>query len=193
MGHSLGGAIAIRTSVKAQEQNNLVKVVGCVVIDVVEGSALNALPSMHNVLNKRPKEFKDIESAIKWSISSQSVQNIESARISVPSQFIKTEKGTFAWRTNLQSTEKFWEGLSFISILIVKGWFIGLSKLFLSIRAPKLLILAGTDRLDTELTIAQMQGKFVFKVLSKVGHVIQEDDPQRTAALISDFIERFQL
>jgi protein phosphatase methylesterase 1 len=65
--------------------------------------------------------------------------------------------------------------------------------LFLKIKSPKLLLLAGTDRLDKELTIAQMQGKFVFKVLSKVGHVIQEDDPQRTAAVIIDFVERFQL
>lgn len=56
-----------------------------------------------------------------------------------------------------------------------------------------MLLLAGTDRLDKELTIAQMQGKFVFKVLSKVGHVVQEDDPQRTAAVLIDFIERFQL
>jgi protein phosphatase methylesterase 1 len=39
-----------------------------------------------------------------------------------------------------------------------EGWFKGLSKLFLSTRMPKLLLLAGIDRLDKELTIAQMQG-----------------------------------
>ena len=32
------------------------------------------------------------------------------------------------------------------------------SKKFLEARGGKLLLLAGTDRLDTELTIGQMQG-----------------------------------
>ena len=114
VGHSLGGALAIRAAVKAQEtMNDLIKIAWCVVIDIVEGTAMEALPSMHNILNKRPKEFKNIESAIKWTISSNTLQNIESARISVPSQFIKTDKNTFVWRTNLQATEKFWEGLFF--------------------------------------------------------------------------------
>jgi protein phosphatase methylesterase 1 len=55
------------------------------------------------------------------------------------------------------------------------GWFNGLSTSFLSAKVSKLLILAGTDRLDKDLTIAQMQGKFQLKVLSKCGHTIQED------------------
>lgn len=38
------------------------------------------------------------------------------------------------------------------------GWFHGLSKRFLDCRAAKLLILAGTERLDKELMIGQMQG-----------------------------------
>ena len=33
-----------------------------------------------------------------------------------------------------------------------------MSKLFLSSAVPKMLILAGVDRLDKELTIGQMQG-----------------------------------
>ena len=44
-------------------------------------------------------------------------------------------------------TEQFWH-----------GWFQGLSELFLSIPVAKLLLLAGVDRLDKELTIGQMQG-----------------------------------
>lgn len=35
----------------------------------------------------------------------------------------------------------------------------------MGIRVPKLLILADTNRLDTSLTIAQMQGKFQMSVL----------------------------
>ena len=40
-------------------------------------------------------------------------------------------------------------------------WFKGLSGKFLSSRAGKLLLLAGTDRLDKPLMIGQMQGKDV--------------------------------
>lgn len=38
-----------------------------------------------------------------------------------------------------------------------------------------MLLLAGTDRLDKELTIAQMQGKFQLVLLPSCGHAIQED------------------
>ena len=53
----------------------------------------------------------------------------------------------YTWRIDLTKTEQYW-----------RGWFQGLSKLFLSIPQAKLLILAGVDRLDKELTIGQMQG-----------------------------------
>jgi protein phosphatase methylesterase 1 len=53
------------------------------------------------------------------------------------------------WRTDLAKTQPFWE-----------GWFGGLSKKFLSGKGGKMLLLAGTDRLDTELTIGQMQGEY---------------------------------
>jgi hypothetical protein len=53
------------------------------------------------------------------------------------------------WRTDLAKTQPFWE-----------GWFIGLSKKFLEAKGGKLLLLAGTDRLDKELIIGQMQGMF---------------------------------
>lgn len=37
-----------------------------------------------------------------------------------------------------------------------------MSEMFLSVKAAKLLILAGTDRLDKALTIGQMQGATTF-------------------------------
>lgn len=37
-----------------------------------------------------------------------------------------------------------------------------------------MLVLAGTDRLDRELMIGQMQGKFQMIVVPGVGHMIQE-------------------
>ena len=54
------------------------------------------------------------------------------------------------------------------------GWFTGLSKSFLAARTARLLILAGTDRLDRELMIGQMQGKFQMEVVPDVGHMLHE-------------------
>lgn len=65
-----------------------------------------------------------------------------------------------------------------------------MSKKFLALRTAKLLVLAGTDRLDTELTIGQMQGKFQLSVLSDVGHSLHEDAPRRLAELLSEFWRR---
>jgi hypothetical protein len=41
---------------------------------------------------------------------------------------------------------------------LIEDWFKGLSGKFLGSRAGKLLLLAGTDRLDKPLMIGQMQG-----------------------------------
>lgn len=57
---------------------------------------------------------------------------------------------------------------------IFKGWFQGLSNAFLSSRTARLLVLAGTDRLDKELMIGQMQGKFQMEVVPAVGHMLHE-------------------
>ena len=55
--------------------------------------------------------------------------------------------GVWTWRTDLSTTSDYWE-----------NWFGGMSSKFLSSRGGKLLLLAGTDRLDKELMIGQMQG-----------------------------------
>jgi protein phosphatase methylesterase 1 len=50
------------------------------------------------------------------------------------------------------------------------------------------------DRLDKDLMIAHMQGKFVLKILSiKVGHCLQEDSPEETSIQILSFLNRFNL
>lgn len=53
-------------------------------------------------------------------------------------------------------------------------WFTSLSSLFLSCKTARLLVLAGTERLDRELMIGQMQGKFQLEVISGVGHMLHE-------------------
>ncbi|KAL1533899.1 protein phosphatase methylesterase-1 [Salvia divinorum] len=62
------------------------------------------------------------------------------------------------------------------------------SEIFLASLVPKLLLLAGTDRLDKTPTIGQMQGKFQMVVVRNTGHAIQEDAPQEFANLILNFI-----
>ncbi|KAJ1672765.1 Protein phosphatase methylesterase 1 [Spiromyces aspiralis] len=63
---------------------------------------------------------------------------------------------------------------------------------FLQTRAAKLLVLAGTDRLDKELTIGQMQGKFQLSILADSGHTIQEDQPEQVARVLFQFWQRNQ-
>ncbi|KHJ86829.1 hydrolase, alpha/beta domain protein, partial [Oesophagostomum dentatum] len=161
VGHSMGGALAVHVVAT----NEIPNVVGLVVIDVVEGSAMDALSGM--------------EKAISWCLQSGATRNREAARISMPSQIKKTEDGKYTWRIDLTTTEPYWV-----------GWFQGLSAKFLSCLPPKLLVLAGVDRLDKDLTIAQMQGKFQNTILPKVGHAVHEDSPDRLADELARFATR---
>ncbi|KAF6105615.1 protein phosphatase methylesterase 1 [Phyllostomus discolor] len=231
IGHSMGGAIAVHTA-----SSNLVpSLLGLCMIDVVEGTAMDALNSMQNFLRGRPKTFKSLENAIEWSVKSGQIRNLESARVSMVGQvkqcegitspegsksivegiieeeeedeegsesvnkrkkeddmeglpsetqnlllFLQTKKDhPYTWRIELAKTEKYWD-----------GWFRGLSNLFLSCPIPKLLLLAGVDRLDKDLTIGQMQGKFQMQVLPQCGHAVHEDAPDKVAEAVATFLIR---
>lgn len=60
VGHSMGGAVAVRA---AEYMENLAALA---VIDVVEGTAMDALTSMQSFLRSRPKGFETIAHAIEW-------------------------------------------------------------------------------------------------------------------------------
>ncbi|KAF8783308.1 Protein phosphatase methylesterase 1 like protein [Argiope bruennichi] len=242
VGHSMGGAIAVHTVYK----DLIPTVIGLVVIDVVEGTALDALQSMQSFLRSRPPSFNNLSTAIEWCVRSGQVRNVESAKVSMPGQLKNSVTGETAtkdihlqpsneqaaadilaprqvppsdsileeaeedeehkaqnasadaepssafkipnspapsakyiWRIELSKTEKFWT-----------GWFEGLSNMFLSSSIPKLLLLAGVDRLDKDLTIGQMQGKFQMQVLPQCGHAVHEDDPEKVAEAIATFLVR---
>lgn len=51
-------------------------------------------------------------------------------------------------------------------------------------------MLAGLDRLDKELTVGQMQGKFQMQVFHQVGHAIHEDVPDKGAECLAAFLCR---
>lgn len=91
------------------------------------GSAIEALPHMNSLLNARPDGFDSIEEAIEWqwvvirlsdrftyylffSVSTNTIHNATSARISIPSIFQSTEGSLlpYKWRTPLRSTAPYW-------------------------------------------------------------------------------------
>ncbi|KAJ2081926.1 Protein phosphatase methylesterase 1 [Coemansia sp. RSA 988] len=176
VGHSMGGAVAAHVV----KERRITNVLGLVLIDIVEGSAMDSLSAIPTFINARPQSFTSIGSAIQWHIDSEAVQNLESARLSVPS-LVTSKDNVWTWRTKLLPTERFW-----------RGWYEGLSQSFVKAPTAKLLVLAGTDRLDKELLIAQMQGKFQLELLPAAGHTIQEDLPHRVADLIVSFWKRNQ-
>uniref|UniRef100_A0A0A9YJP2 Protein phosphatase methylesterase 1 n=1 Tax=Lygus hesperus TaxID=30085 RepID=A0A0A9YJP2_LYGHE len=233
VGHSLGGSVAVHVG----HHPGIHSIVGLIVIDVVEGTALGALSSMQSILRGRPQYFNSIEDAIKWSVQSGQVKNLESAKVSMPGQIKNIQtgkpatveleegdsdgvnhqekqtlepvgrsvpvtsvesiseeeetqfkspdevKGSYGWRIDLRATEIHWS-----------GWFQGLSKQFLSCPAQKLLLLASLDRMDTDLTVAQMQGKFEIHAFEqsrgRCGHTVHEDIPDAVAEVIATYLVR---
>ncbi|ODQ67715.1 protein phosphatase methylesterase, partial [Nadsonia fulvescens var. elongata DSM 6958] len=192
VGHSLGGAVVTNAALKLK-QAGLVSlssssvfrnIIGLVVLDVVEGSAIEALQSMNQILSTRPAKFDNINDAIEWHLRTRTLRNKESASVSVPGILKPIIEGSIpskslTWITDLKKTEQFW-----------KQWFFGLSSKFLQAPAAKLLILAGTDRLDKDLMIGQMQGKYQLIVFQDSGHFLHEDNPTKTALALIDFFKR---
>ncbi|KAJ3097822.1 hypothetical protein HDU97_004519 [Phlyctochytrium planicorne] len=177
VGHSLGAAVVVDA---ASKPNNIKNVAGVVVVDVVEGTALDSLQYMRSFIRSRPPSFKSIEDCIAWSLRSHHIRNAEIAPMVIPPQ-LKLVDDRYVWRTDLNLTEPFWN-----------EWFTSLSDKFLSVRAGRLLVLAGTDRLDKPLTIAQMQGKFQLVVYPECGHSVHEEVPDKFASLLNEFFKRNQ-
>lgn len=176
VGHSMGGSVAVHVA----EKKMLPSLAGLVVVDVVEGTAMASLMHMQKILSNRMQYFPSLEKAIEWNVRGGSLRNIESARISIPGTVMYDDsQKCYRHRARLEETEQYW-----------RGWYQGLSDKFLSSPVPKLLLLAGTDRLDRALTIGQMQGKFQMIVVRHTGHVIQEDVPDEFATLILNFVSR---
>ena len=59
----MGGGIAVHI---ASHPSIKKRIRGLIVIDVVEGSALESLNVMMNVLRRKPQEFYDYEDAVDW-------------------------------------------------------------------------------------------------------------------------------
>ena len=53
-------------------------------------------------------------------------------------------------------------------------------------------MLTGIERLDKDLTISQMQGKFQLSIVPDVGHLLHEGNPSKTMKIIEEFISIFK-
>lgn len=216
VGHSMGGSVVV-SAAHALSAAGFMRIGGVAVLDVVEGTAMDALGVMRGVVLSHPSGFSSVENAIRWHVDSKTIANLDSARISVPpllqpnpsfaanqpaapaapldeaepqevldddpsrkeSSAAATNQHPLTWKADLLATEPYW-----------RSWFEGLSSRFLSVKTARLLLLAGTDRLDKELMIGQMQGKYQLEVITDVGHSLHEDAPDRTAKILLDFWRR---
>ena len=195
VGHSMGGAAVTRAAAIISECPSAYDfdLRGVALVDVSEnGGARETLRATETFLAKRPKEFATKTDAVAWFMRSGLTTNLASARVSAPSQIRRVtgmeendvgranETSRFVWILDARATAPHW-----------RGWFEGLSRTFLSAKCAKLLVLAGVDRLDDELTIAQMQGKFQTVLVPGAGHAVHEDEPRATADAIAGFVKRF--
>lgn len=195
VGHSLGGAIVANLMAEKPSVVGF-KVAAAAVLDVVEGTAKQSLEHMESFLARRPTTFATREAAVKWFLGAGGLKSEKSAALSVPTLLRKREAGdsaasepssasaatVYEWRTDLMKTLPNWA-----------GWFEDLDARFLAIPCPKMLLLAGTDRLDKALTIGHMMGKFQLEVVgasSGCGHYVMEDCPDIVAAKLLRMIRR---
>lgn len=92
IGHSMGGAIAVHIA----SMRLVPSLLGIVVIDVVEGTAMESLSAMQSFLRSRPTHFKSIPNAIEWCVRSGQIRNVDSAKVSMPGQIVNCETGKLA-------------------------------------------------------------------------------------------------
>ena len=178
VGHSAGASIVVHLADSLKDAA-WADVVGVAALDMVGGTALQIADGIEAYLRTRPASFSSLREAVCWSVRSGFVTNPRSAALSIPGCLIQTESnGRWTWRTDVLASKTHWT-----------GWFARMSPTFLKLRASKLLILTGIGRLDTELTVAQMQGKFALKIL-RCGHMVHENAPGAVFDAIEGFVDR---
>jgi protein phosphatase methylesterase 1 len=126
----MGGSIATKTFDHMEKNKadypEISHIKGLFIIDVVEGSAMDALPFMESIVSSRPQQFSNIQSVVKYGINSSTVRNLASAKVSMPAQVVKKTdpKGqvVYVWRTDLLASKQYWT-----------EWFTGLTQSFLKL------------------------------------------------------------
>lgn len=85
VGHMMGGAICVRIA----SMKLIPSLIGCVVIDAVEGRSIEVFARMRKFLESRPQSLKSIQQAIQWSIQSERMENPDSVKVSMPGRIVK--------------------------------------------------------------------------------------------------------
>ncbi len=84
----MGGSIATKTvqtiALNHQNEEWAEHIKGLFIIDVVEGSAMDALPFMESIVKSRPSKFNSLQDVVKYGVSSGTVRDIKSAKVSMP-------------------------------------------------------------------------------------------------------------
>ena len=88
-------------------------IMGVAIIDVVEGTAMEALPFMEQIVKNRPVHFPDLPAVIKFGLLGGQVKDKRSARVSMPAQVKEvvdqpTGLKKYVWRTDLLATKQYW-------------------------------------------------------------------------------------
>jgi len=122
IGHSMGGALAVRVAAEGTVRN--IKAV--VLVEASEGVAQQAFDSTLSYLSDRPSRFESIEAAVDWALASGLIRNKQSAAISLPPMLVPATAAALTatevvWRTHLSGTSDLWP-----------DWFRGVSRHFLS-------------------------------------------------------------
>uniref|UniRef100_UPI00358EDEB9 protein phosphatase methylesterase 1-like isoform X2 n=1 Tax=Myxine glutinosa TaxID=7769 RepID=UPI00358EDEB9 len=214
VGHSMGGAIAVHTTAA----NEVSSVIALVVIDIVEGTALDALHSMQTFLRNRPKCFKSLEHAIEWSVKSGQIRNLESAKVSMAGQVQRCENPMVAFGLSTSLAEGIKEEVEEEEVeeeeetvappntnelvqpqsqpetgtSVNYSWRIDLS------RTERFWEgwFRGLSSLFLSCPVPKMlllAGKFQMQVLPQCGHAVHEDAPEKVADAIAAFMIRHRM
>jgi len=180
VGHSLGACIAARIAERiAGDEASGVGVAGLVAAEMVERASRDGLEGMRRALAARPKGFDDLREATAWALRVGMFRSEAGAREALAGMLRPADAGRLAWTVDLAATEDLWS-----------GWLEGHTARFLSLRAPRLLLLSATDNSDPALLTAQMQGRFAVRTLPYAGHFLHVDAPRPFAQCVVEFLAR---
>ncbi|MEN2497318.1 MAG: Protein phosphatase methylesterase 1 [Marteilia pararefringens] len=179
VGHSMGGCVAIEIS----RRGKLPNVRAFVTIDCFAD-----LESQHYYLTNSTdasenRLYESVDHAVDEYRKSFNTVDHNMARISIESRLNQTIHG-FKFNLSYLDTSKYWH-----------DWFHDLTQKFLSQSCYKIAIISGSrddnlSRLDKEMTIAHMSGKYQLNPLPGACHNVQEDQPMEVLDIINTFVRR---
>ena len=196
VGHSMGGAVAAHAaamwsagggSSASLPEVAHARLAGLTLLDVVEGSAVAALPRLRASLASLPHSFQSPEAAVEAALAPGGTLRLRaSAALSVPYQLSPPTRAGAPWG---------WRAWPFMSrsAPFWSEWFVGTTARFLAAPCARLLLLPAVDALDADLAAAHMAGRFELRPVPGAGHVLHEDAPDKVAEALRAFLSHHGL